>query len=127
MVVTPAYIDSYRSFLAGNSPNVDAVCYRAMLYSAMIIFTTLHAQDFADVEGDAKKGRETFPIRYPQASRVVVSVATPAWSLFLSQAWVLGPICSRAFVMIGCWIALRFWRWRSVESDRRSYVYYNVS
>jgi 4-hydroxybenzoate polyprenyltransferase len=91
-----------------------------------MILTTLHAQDFADVEGDSKGGRKTFPILFPTGSRIVASAAMVFWSTFLCQLWSIGPIYTLIFVLLGCWLSTRFWFERSVDADKTSYVVYNV-
>lgn len=51
--------------IIGNGCEPDAVTYNALVISGLIIFTTIHAQDFADVDGDFAIGRITFPIYAP--------------------------------------------------------------
>lgn len=47
-----------------------------------IIFTTLQTQDMADVHGDAKRGRKTFPLVYgDRAARWSITIPVTVWSL----------------------------------------------
>ena len=86
---------------AGASRDLDAISLTAVCISGALIFTTIQAQDFADVEGDAALGRKTFPIFAPRASRVASLLAMCAWSLFLACFWGVGPLCGGAFVAFG--------------------------
>jgi 4-hydroxybenzoate polyprenyltransferase len=124
----PVPIHTYATlFKSGQTKALDNIARRALLYNALVIFTTLHAQDFADVDGDRQMFRQTFPIYFPIVSRIVISLAIPIWSVYLTNAWQVRGIASHAIVCIGFWVALRFWtkRWR--EADAKSYVFYNVS
>ena len=59
---------------------MDFVSVTAVIISGILIFTTIQAQDFPDVEGDKALGRMTFPIYAPmELSR--------AFTLF----WLLSP------------------------------------
>ena len=99
----------------------------AVCISGALIFTTIQAQDFADVEGDAALGRKTFPIIAPRASRVASLLAMCAWSLGLALFWDVGPLVGGAFVALGSFVGARFFFLRTAEEDERSYVLYNVS
>ena len=50
----------------------------------LVILTTIHAQDFADIAGDSALGRVTFPIRAPALSRALIYLGIPLLSLALS-------------------------------------------
>lgn len=45
---------------------MDFTARLAVFCSASVIFTTIQAQDFADVAGDAMLGRMTFPMSFPR-------------------------------------------------------------
>jgi len=92
----------------------------------MVILTTLQAQDFSDAGGDAASGRMTFPIYAPESSRIVTLLALVFWSVFLGQVWELGPALQAGFVALGCMIGLRYYLYRSVNEDKKSYVLFNV-
>ena len=119
-------LDTYKFLLAPNL-SLDEVAVRALVLSCALIFTTIHAQDFPDREGDKLAGRKTLPILFPEASRVYIAVVLVAWSIALSLFWGLGLICSAVFVAAGSFIAWKFFTERDVESDERTYLIYNVS
>ncbi len=94
----------------------------------LIIGTTIHAQDFRDVEGDKLKGRTTLPIAYPRGSRWSVLVAILGWSVALARwtsmvHWAL----KIAYVTMGACVGCVFVLHAKVENDRKSYDAYNVS
>lgn len=112
---------------AGSTRAVDRVSATAICISGLVIFTTIHAQDFADVVGDSTLGRRTFPIVAPRLSRTVTLLSMTAWSLFLAWFWGIGPLSSCVFVALGVVIAGRYYRLRNPAADKLSYVLYNVS
>ncbi|KAF8993244.1 hypothetical protein BDQ17DRAFT_1453433 [Cyathus striatus] len=87
----------YSSFEAGatmllsNSPSLNSHSVKAIALSSIIIFTTIHAQDFSDVDGDRTLGRVTFPMYAPELSRVTILVAPPLWSWALIHVWNINP------------------------------------
>lgn len=100
---------------------------RAVLFSGMVIFTTLQAQDFADVAGDAAIGRVTFPIYAPELSRLGTFLALGFWSAYLGWVWQLAPVFRAGFVALGGMVGLRYYLYRSVKYDKQSYILFNVS
>ena len=95
--------------------------------NALIIFSTIHAQDFHDEVGDKLMGRQTIPIVWPEGSRVWILVMLTAWSVGLS--WACGGLAipfSVPFCCLSLFVGLRFFRKRTTDADRRSYLYYNV-
>lgn len=94
--------------------------------SALIIITTIHAQDFTDVDGDAASGRITFPIAYPVLSRVLLSIFMFTWTLglvFFSQSSYLGLF---ALVAVAVVTGTRYILLRTVKDDTKSYRLYWV-
>lgn len=100
---------------------------RAVLFSGMVIFSTLQAQDFPDVVGDAAIGRVTLPIYAPEISRIALILALSFWSAFLGWVWELEPVFKVGFVMLGVLVGLRYYIYRSVKEDEKSYILFNVS
>ncbi|KAI0325840.1 hypothetical protein GY45DRAFT_183908 [Cubamyces sp. BRFM 1775] len=97
------------------------------LVNALIIMSTIQAQDFKDVEGDAAIGRETLPILYPGASRVVTAALIPMWSVLVTRLWTMDKVLSVSTVLVGCAAGLSFVVGpRTRASDERSYKLYNV-
>ena len=99
---------------------------RAQLAFALVVLTTIPAQDFRDVIGDAQIGRKTFPMLYPAASRILIPLSLIAWSMLLPELWHTGPVLGSVLGALGLTIAVRFWLWRHAEADRKSYYLYNV-
>ncbi|KAJ3002826.1 hypothetical protein NUW54_g5638 [Trametes sanguinea] len=96
-------------------------------FNSAVIFTTIHAQDFKDIHGDRNIGRLTLPLAYPVASRLIVAVAVPIWSLWLAYHWQSAAVFRAVFLLFGSYVGARFGAWRTVNEDRASYRAYNVS
>lgn len=110
----------------GANHAMDFVSVTAVIISGILIFTAIQAQDFPDVEGDKAVGRMTFPIYAPELSRFLTFFATVAWSVFLSWFWGVGPISSALFTSFGLHVGLRYYCWRTLEADKKSYLIFNV-
>lgn len=93
-------VDESSNYEASGTP-FDRTSLIALLASGLLIFTTIHAQDFADADGDRRSGRRTLPIIAPEGSRVYILVALPLWSIMLSVLWGLGPLSA---VMFSVWV-----------------------
>ncbi|KAJ7573618.1 UbiA prenyltransferase family [Mycena floridula] len=111
--------------IMGVTRELDTVSITATLLSGALILTTIQAQDFPDVEGDAASGRLTFPLYAPELARALTFFAIPARSVGLAWYWGPGPICQTLFVCLGSYIGLRYYLWRTEETDRRSYFIFN--
>jgi hypothetical protein len=98
----------------------------SLVINALIIFSTIHAQDFRDELGDRLMGRRTIPMVWPEGSRVWIFVIVTAWSVGLSWAYQLAPHFSVPFCALAVFVGLCFLRKRTADADRRSYRYYNV-
>ena len=94
--------------------------------NALILLSTIHAQDFRDVEGDKLMGRRSVPIVWPEGSRVSMLVLLPAWSVGLSWACDLAIPFSVPFCCLSLYIGWRFFQKRTTDADRQTYQYYNV-
>src|SRR5258707_5275789 len=105
---------------------MDYVSVTAVIISGILIFTTIQAQDFPDVEGDKALGRMTFPIYAPEFSRAFTVLATTAWSIFLSWFCGAGPVSTAFLVIYGSYVGMRYYRLRTLEADRKSYLLFNV-
>jgi len=73
--------------------------------NALIILSTIHAQDFRDEVGDKLMGRQTIPIVWPEGSRVWILVMLTAWSVGLSWA------CGLAIPLLGPLLLFVALRW----------------
>ncbi len=99
----------------------------AVVISGALIFTTIQAQDFPDVEGDAASGRKTIPLYAPEFSRLFTFSTLVAWSIGLGWYWNVDLFSQTAFVSLGLYVGLRYYLQRTVEADRKSYIVFNVS
>ncbi|KAG7091430.1 hypothetical protein E1B28_010466 [Marasmius oreades] len=104
---------------------LDDIAIHALILSCALIFTTIHAQDFPDCEGDRQAGRKTLPILFPEGARVYISAILVAWSIALAWYWNIGLVCSGAFTAAGTFIAWRFFVKRDLASDESTYLIYN--
>ncbi|KAK0215513.1 UbiA prenyltransferase family [Armillaria fumosa] len=96
----------------------------AIFRGALIVLTTIHAQDFQDVPGDRIQGRKTLPIVAPTASRISM-ILLLMWSMWLgaiSQTAVAQGFLILAAIVVGG----RFMLFRTVHADHISYILYNV-
>ncbi|KAF9556098.1 hypothetical protein CPC08DRAFT_670284, partial [Agrocybe pediades] len=125
-------VGGYLSFEIGATlsmaptPQIDATALTALMISALVILTTISAQDFADVNGDKMSNRRTFPLIAPVASRWYIFIAVTFWSSMLTVAWDLGPISGGLFLAFGTYVGSRYFRLRDIQSDRSSYALYNI-
>ena len=99
----------------------------AVQLTIAVFTSTVHCQDFKDVEGDRLTGRCTVPIMFPIASRLVVGLGLPIWSYLLCCIWDIDWLCTVAFVAYGCFVGGRFLCFRTRDADKRSCKYYSVS
>ncbi|KAI9444016.1 UbiA prenyltransferase family [Lactarius indigo] len=105
---------------------LDIVSVTAVIISGILIFTVIQAQDFPDVEGDKLARRMTFPIYAPELSRFLTLFAIVAWSIFLSWFWGIGRISTALFISFGIHVGLRYYFYRDLADDRKSYLIFNV-
>ncbi|KAG1734496.1 UbiA prenyltransferase family-domain-containing protein [Suillus lakei] len=113
-------------FIMSGESSLDGTSTKALSCSALVILLTIHAQDFADVNGDRKSGRQTLPIVAPEGSRIYMLCVLPLLSSALSLCWSLGPLCSFFFVSIGSWVGLRYFLFRGEICDQSNYWLYNM-
>jgi hypothetical protein len=95
--------------------------------NALIIFTTIHAQDFRDIDGDKMIGRRTIPTDWPPLlARASIILGIMAWSLGIgssSTSW----LTNLSFLVLGFSTSARFLMYQNPEADRKTYTVYNVS
>ncbi|ESK90541.1 integral membrane protein [Moniliophthora roreri MCA 2997] len=115
------------TLIASLGLQLDDIALQALTLSCSVIFTTIHAQDFPDYEGDRLAGRHTLPILYPKGARVYITAILVGWSVALSMLWNLGAVCSIVYIAVGSFIAWRFFTKREVKQDEKTYLLYNVS
>jgi hypothetical protein len=96
------------------------------LLNAVIIFTTIHAQDFRDEVGDRAVGRHTIPTEMPEIGRVSILIGVIGWSIIIGAFFSSSTLASSLLITMGTWIGSRFYLLRDIENDRKSYTAYNV-
>ena len=94
--------------------------------NALIIASTIFAQDFRDKIGDKRMGRRTIPMLWPEGSRMGIFMVLAVWSISLAWAFDLGPFSSVSFCTLALFVGLRFFWKRTAVADQWSYSYYNV-
>ena len=115
-----------RFSLIGHFQYPDRISETAIILSAVVILTTIQAQDFQDVEGDLASKRITFPIYAPELSRLVTFLVIPLWTVILVCYWNVGWLVRMVYIALGSIVGMRYYYRRSLEADRRSYLLYNV-
>ncbi|KAG8217134.1 UbiA prenyltransferase family [Butyriboletus roseoflavus] len=118
--------ESGATMIMSSRTQFDRTSLIALLTSGLLIFTTIHAQDFPDADGDRRFGRRTLPIVAPEGSRVYILAALPLWSIALSALWGLGPLSAIVFLCMGAFVGSQYFRFRDVKHDETSFVLYNV-
>ena len=94
---------------------------------ATIIFTTVHAQDLADMEGDAARGRQTVPLVIGETpARLIIDIMVPLWSIIAPYGLksnfrgYLGP------VVLAAVICPRVYWCRTKRADDITFILWNV-
>ncbi|KAJ7057615.1 hypothetical protein C8F01DRAFT_991679 [Mycena amicta] len=101
--------------------HLDSTGWLAIFLSGCIIATTIYAQDFRDVIGDAQINRDTIPLHFGDSSRHALLAGIIAWSIALSFIWHVDIFTATAFIALAAFTGARF-----VEEDQRNYLWYNV-
>ncbi|KAJ4469733.1 UbiA prenyltransferase family [Lentinula edodes] len=112
--------------IADSSEKLNQNQLGAIIGSALIIFTTIHAQDFRDDEGDALLGRRTFTLSFPVFSRISMPFLLTAWSITLYLFSEANQFVLLALMALGAVTGVRFLTLKSAKDDRLSYLYYNI-
>ncbi|KAE9392499.1 hypothetical protein BT96DRAFT_273034 [Gymnopus androsaceus JB14] len=112
--------------IADSSVKLNENQLGAIIGSASIIFTTIHAQDFRDDEGDALLGRRTLTLLFPIFSRVTMPILLIGWSVALCLFSEANNMVLFALTAIGTVTGVRFLTLKSAKDDRLSYLYYNI-
>ncbi|TDL26385.1 hypothetical protein BD410DRAFT_715760 [Rickenella mellea] len=125
-------VGGYLTFEVGSTlvissgSSLDRTVLVALANSALVIFTTIHAQDFADTEGDRMSGRQTLPIVAPEGSRIYILTALFTWSFVLTRIWDLGPASGTIFIFMGALVGIRYFRFRDKIQDQLSFLFYSI-
>lgn len=100
--------------LVGNLLHYSKKIAISQCLNALVIMTTIQAQDFQDIDRDKIVGRYILPMACPTISRTSMLLLIPTWSIFLSLHW--RPDIHRTPHM----------RKPSVSENNKSYELYNV-
>ncbi|KIJ55028.1 hypothetical protein M422DRAFT_24887 [Sphaerobolus stellatus SS14] len=98
----------------------------AQLIIALIIGTTIQAQDFRDVEGDLQLNRKTIPIVWPKLSRATMPLLLCGWSIYILASRQPHFALSLILMALASYTGCRFTFMKDAPSDRRSYLLYNI-
>lgn len=105
---------------------MDGVALWSIAASTGIFFTTIHSQDFKDVDGDRAIGRQTIPIVFGALSRFTVIVPLLLWSVGLSVVWGLDIATCATFVVLGLFVGAQYVVGKSVHEYQVAFYWYNV-
>ncbi|KAH9845978.1 UbiA prenyltransferase family-domain-containing protein [Lenzites betulinus] len=103
-----------------------AMAVAAQVLNALVIVSTIQAQDFQDTEGDRLTGRKTLPIVFPRSSRWAMPVLLAMWSAFLVAYWHAPVVHGAVLSAMGALGGARFVLYDNAAADRKSYRLYNV-
>ena len=125
---SPAHDPFHVQIIKGCDPSKVSETGKLAVQLTIAVFTsTVHCQDFKDIEGDRITGRRTVPIMFPITSRLVVGLGLPIWSYLLCCIWDVDRFCTLVFVAYGCFVGGRFLCLRTRDADKRSCKYYSVN
>jgi hypothetical protein len=110
-----------------NESEADGTMWISVALSAGIILTTIHAQDYKDIQGDMAAGRVTLPIAYPILSRPVTAFLLIAWSWGISKAWSLDDVAAAVMGVLSLVVGTSFVARTDSRADKISFYWYNVS
>lgn len=110
-----------------NESEADSTMWISVALSAGIILTTIHAQDYKDIQGDMAAGRVTLPIAYPILSRPVTAFLLIAWSWGISKTWHLDDVAAAVMVILSLVVGTSFVARTDSHADKISFYWYNVS
>ena len=105
----------------------DSTMWISIALSAGIVLTTIHAQDYKDIQGDIAAGRVTLPIAYPLLSRPVTAFLLIAWSWGFSRTWRLDDVAAAVIGVLSLVVGTSFVSRTDPRADKFSFYLYNVS
>lgn len=92
-----------------------------------MILTTIHTQDFRDMEGDAARGRNTLPLALGEGiTRVIMSAFILFWSVVGPAYWECSVWGYLLPVLLGTTVAGRFVFCTTRKADRLSFHMYSL-
>ncbi|KLO06879.1 hypothetical protein SCHPADRAFT_945726 [Schizopora paradoxa] len=106
--------------------SLSQIAELSLFCSFGIFSSTIYAQDFKDVKGDAQVERKTVPILYPSLAAPALALSLVGWSVFLISLWQVGVVTATVFGATALLTALSYMWSSSVVGFQRSYYLYNV-
>ncbi|EMD37510.1 hypothetical protein CERSUDRAFT_114151 [Gelatoporia subvermispora B] len=106
--------------------NLDNTAILSICISAGIFTTTIHTQDFKDIQGDRMIGRRTLPIVHTSVARPSVVIGLCLWSLILATIWDLRMGAQLVFHTLSLFVSYRFMAYGDITEDQVSFYWYNV-
>lgn len=101
---------------------ISATGRQWILIVSGIVLTTMHVIDLKDQEGDRQVARRTAPlILGNDFTRWTLVAGVGFWSLFCPWFWGIGL---EGFLLsggLGTWVAIRVWKLRDRDADRKSW------
>jgi 4-hydroxybenzoate polyprenyltransferase len=92
-----------------------------------IILTTIHAQDMYDQIGDAARHRRTVPLVIGDtAARWMIACCTIIWGALCPVFWDTKAAATSLSVSLAAIVAARSLVFRTVQSDRTTFVVWNI-
>ncbi|KAH8785237.1 UbiA prenyltransferase family [Diaporthe sp. PMI_573] len=92
-----------------------------------MILTTVHAQDMSDQEGDALRGRRTIPLVIGDGpARWTIATSMMVWGLLCPAMWRGSALSWVLTVGLSILVGARTLARRSVSSDKRTFVIWNI-
>ncbi|KAL1700387.1 UbiA prenyltransferase family, partial [Schizophyllum commune] len=102
------------------------VAIHALVIVALLLATTVHAQDFRDVAGDAAIGRTTLPMVLPPSfARSSLAVLLVSWSTTLVHFWELSAGVAGLLYALAGTTAVFFIRGGTEKADQDACWWYN--
>ena len=98
-----------------------SLLWRWVAVLTVVISTTIHVQDLADMAGDSARGRSTIPLILGEGcARWSVAVAMAGWSVILPYLWGVPLLWFLPVVVIGFATAVSVLVYRTVAADEMS-------
>ena len=110
-----------------NESEAGGTMWISIAMSAGIIFTTIHVQDYKDIQGDLAAGRITLPIAYPMSSRPVTAFLLITWSWGISRTSHLDNVMEAVIGILSLVVGTSFVARTDSRADKISFYWYNVS
>lgn len=113
------------AIVSGHTDTRDARLW--MLIFGLVILSTIHAQDFRDMEGDALKGRTTVPLLMgSESARWSLAGCLAFWSVVCPYYLGLSTYSYILPIVLGAFTGLRFVHNTDNASDKKSFHLYCV-